>query len=154
MLRYKIYILLSLTALLVCCGTPKEAVPSAAETALTPEKHQVWQLVEMRGRAVSRTANVMTLTLNPEAGTLRMEGPCNHYGADYSARLASQTPEGDHYRLRVGRLSGSATHCPDAEMNAEERHRALIEKADELVLTAYTLTLFQKGKEVLKYELR
>lgn len=152
--KYKIYILLLLTVLLACCGTSKEATQSAAEAALTPEKHQVWQLVAIRGKEVSRTADVMTLTLNPEAGTLRMEGPCNRYGAAYKARLTAQTPDGDRYTLRVERLTGGGTQCPDAEMNAESRHTALIAQADEMVLSAYTLTLWQRGKEVLKYELR
>lgn len=135
------------------CGAARQSQP-AADEPLRPEKHHVWQLVELRGRAVSRTAAVMTLTLNPEAGTLRMEGPCNRYGAAYRARLTAQAPEGDRYKLSVSHMEGGTTQCPDAEMNAEERHRTAIEKADEMVLTAYTLTLLQNGKTILRYELK
>ena len=39
-------------------------------------------------------------------------------------------------------------------MNAEARYMALFEKADALMLDAYTMTLYQKGKETLKYELQ
>ena len=39
-------------------------------------------------------------------------------------------------------------------MNAESRYISLLPKADALRIDAYTMTLYQKGKEILKYELQ
>ena len=39
-------------------------------------------------------------------------------------------------------------------MAVQERYLALLAKADACLLTPYTLTLYQKGKEVLRFGLQ
>ena len=141
--------------LLTACGGTKSAGSTATQQeALAPQKGQVWQLVAMRGKAVSRTKDLITLTFNPEAGTLSGKASCNSYYGSYRLRLDSQRPEGDNYTLKLSEVGSTKVYCNEADMNAEARYLALLPKADALMIDAYTLTLFQKGKEILKYELQ
>lgn len=142
--------------LLTACGGSKPAGSTEArqQEALAPQKGQVWQLVAMRGKAVSRTTDIITLTFNPEAGTLSGKAPCNSYYGNYRLRLDSQSPEGDNYTLKLTDVGSTKVYCSEADMNAEARYLALLPKADALTIDAYTLTLYQKGKEILKYELQ
>ena len=149
------YITLIVCLLLAACGNSKPAVKDTAQQiTLAPEKGQVWQLVAMRGKAVSRTDNIITLTFNPEAGTVSGKATCNSYYGNYRLRLDSQTPEGDNYTLKLSDVGSTKVYCNEADMNAESRYISLLPKADALRIDAYTMTLYQKGKEILKYELQ
>jgi heat shock protein HslJ len=149
------YITLVACLLLAACGNSKPAVSTAQQQeALAPQKSQVWQLVAMRGKAVSRTDNIITLMFNPEAGTVSGKATCNSYYGNYRLRLDSQTPEGDNYTLKLSDVGSTKVYCNEADMNAESRYISLLPKADALRIDAYTLTLYQKGKEILKYELQ
>ena len=148
-------IALATCLLLAACGNSKPAAKDAAQhLTLAPEKGQVWQLVAMRGKAVSRTDNIITLTFNPEAGTVSGKATCNSYYGNYRLRLDSQTPESDNYTLKLSDVGSTKVYCNEADMNAESRYISLLPKADALRIDAYTLTLYQKGKEILKYELQ
>ena len=141
--------------LLTACGGSRQ--PSAVNRQtppLEPQKGQVWQLVAVRGKAVNRQAEPVTLTFNPEAKTVSGRTACNNYYGNYTLRLEAQQPEGDRYTLTLSGIGYGDTRCPEAEMNAEARYMALFEKADALMLDAYTMTLYQKGRETLKYELQ
>ena len=91
---------------------------------------------------------------NPEAKTVSGRTACNNYYGNYTLRLEAQQPKGDRYTLTLSGIGYGDTRCPEAEMNAEARYMALFEKADALMLDAYTMTLYQKGRETLKYELQ
>ena len=114
----------------------------------------MWQLVAIRGKAVNRQAEPVTLVFNPEAKTVSGRTACNNYYGNYTLRLEAQQPKGDRYTLTLSGIGYGDTRCPEAEMNAEARYMALFEKADALMLDAYTMTLYQKGRETLKYELQ
>ena len=147
--------------LLTACGGSNKA-RSGADTAtlaakaeaLAPEKGQVWQLVAVRGKAVSRTAGLTTLTFNPEAGTISGKTACNTYYGSYRLRLEASTAEGYRYALAFSDIGSGDTRCPEADMNSEARYMALLPKADAMCVDAYTMTLYQRGKEILKYELQ
>ena len=141
--------------LLTACGGSKSAGSTAQQQeALAPQKEQVWQLVAMRGKAVSRTENLFTLTFNPEAGTLSGKAPCNSYYGSYRLMLKLQMTDGDHYTLKLSEVGSTKVYCNEADINAEARYLALLPKADAMTIDAYTLTLYQRGKEILKYELQ
>ena len=142
---------LSLTA---CGGTKSAGSTATQQEALAPQKEQVWQLVAMRGKAVSRTENLLTLTFNPEAGTLSGKAPCNSYYGSYRLMLKLQMTDGDHYTLKLSEVGSTKVYCNEADINAEARYLALLPKADAMTIDAYTLTLYQRGKEILKYELQ
>lgn len=150
-----IYISFIICLLLSACGASRQPAASSHQAPpLEPQKGQVWQLVAMRGKAMSRSTDIITLTLNPEAGTISGKMPCNSYYGNYTLRLASQAPEGDSYTLKISEVGSTKVYCKEAEMNAEARYMALFEKADAMMLDAYTMTLYQKGKEILRYELQ
>jgi len=141
-----------LTMVLAACGTTQHDTVSTAQL-LQPDKDQVWQLVALRGRDV-KPESVVTLVLNPATGNLSGKANCNNYYAEFKLRPLRSTPEGDIHELSVSGLGVGQTRCPDADMNDEERYTALLAKADRMMLTAYTMTLYQKGKEILKYEVQ
>ncbi|MBQ8703710.1 MAG: META domain-containing protein [Bacteroidales bacterium] len=147
------YILPLLLPLLAACGAPKPT-PTADAAALRFDKEQVWQLVAQRGKEVASTADPVLLMFHPESGTLRGRVACNRYFADYKLRLDRVAADGSHYRLEVLYVSGGDVQCPEGDMAAQERYLALLAKADACLLTPVALTLFQKGREVLKYELQ
>ena len=149
------YITLITCLLLSACGNSRSAAKDTAQQiTLAPEKGQVWQLVAMRGKAVSRTSDIITLTFNPEAGTISGKATCNSYYGNYSLKLDSKTPEGDNYTLKLSDIGSTQVYCNEADMNAESRYISLLPKADALRIDTYTMTLYQKGKEILKYELQ
>ncbi len=145
-------VLIMLTISLAACGTTQHNTASTTEL-LQPDKDQVWQLVAIRGRDVNQSS-VVTLILNPATGNLSGKANCNNYYAEFKLRPLQSTPEGDIHGLSINGLGIGQTRCPDADMNAEGRYTALLEKADKMMITAYTLTLYQKGKEILKYEVQ
>ena len=114
----------------------------------------MWQLVAIRGKDVSRTSNIITLSFNPEAGTISGKAPCNSYFGNYKLRPNTQQQDGDYYTLGFSDIGSTKVYCTEADMNAESRYLSLLPKADALRIDAYTLTLYQKGKEILKYELQ
>ena len=147
------YGLLSLLCLMAC-GSSKPAAVTVDAEPLQPHKEQVWQLVAMRGKSLPARSGIITLTFNPEAGTLSGHATCNNYGADCRLAYSASSPEGYRYTVTVANLAGGNTLCPEADMNAEARYLALLPKADALLLTPYNLTLFQKDKEILRFELQ
>lgn len=137
---------------LICfmaCGSSKPAATS--EEPLSLQKEQVWQLTTMRGRPIDV---IITLSFNTEATTLSGNATCNRYGADCHLTYSASSPEGYRYTVAVDNLTSGTTLCPEADMNAEARYLALLPKADALLLTPYNLTLFQKDKEILRFELQ
>ena len=149
-----VLLLLAMVPLMVqCTGERKAAVQTAAE-AVQLDKEQVWQLVAVRGKEVARNEAEVILMFHPESGTLRGSIACNRYFADYTLRLDKVTADGSRYHLKVSYVSGGNVQCPEGGMAAQERYLALLAKADACLLTPYTLTLYQKGKEILKYGLQ
>ena len=152
-MKLKLIPFLGLLLVMACGGVNKSTgtqVPTSS-TLNTLGKSQTWQLVAMRGKAVP---SATTLVFNPEAGTLGGFAACNNYFCTYNAKLTASDADGDHYALTVKLEGGGSIGCPEAVMNAEARYLALLGKADGMLVTAYTLTLTQRGKEILKYELQ
>ena len=145
-------VLILFTMVFFACSTAKHNT-AAIPDLLQPDKNQIWQLVAMRSRNLN-PASPVTLLLNPDTGIISGNANCNNYYAKFTIKPLRSTPEGDVFQLSVNSLSTGSTRCPDADMNAEQRYTALLEKADTMVLTAYTLTLYQRGKEILKFELQ
>lgn len=152
--RNRLFLLLMLLPMLVQCTAAKRGTSPAPAEALQFDKGQVWQLVSLRGKEQPPAGAVVTLVLNPEAGTVNGRTQCNRYFADFSARFRSQSAEGCRYDLTFSYLGHGDVVCPDADMSAEERYFALLPKADACLLTPYTLTLMQRGKEIMKFELQ
>lgn len=149
------HIALILSILLMSCASQKHDVKTQRfSDSPTLQKEQVWQLVAIRGKDVSRTSNIITLSFNPEAGTISGKAPCNSYFGNYKLRPNTQQQDGDYYTLGFSDIGSTKVYCTEADMNAESRYLSLLPKADALRIDAYTLTLYQKGKEILKYELQ
>ena len=149
------YILLFVPLLLAtACGTGRKTASNDAAEALQFDKNQVWQLVSERGKEVELQKPEVILMFHPESGTLRGRVACNRYFADYTLRLNKVTPEGSRYSMKVMYVSGGDVQCPEGGMAEQERYLALLAKADACLLTPYSLTLFQRGKETLKFELQ
>lgn len=148
------YILLLALLIAVGCRTAKvEVQPPVLQ------KDQVWKLVEIQGRKVDNKSAAVTLTFNPEAGTLRGQAACNSYGADYKlGTLVAANPNenADWCAFSVGEINHTTVQCPDAEMNAEMRYLARLAKCNQLALAdcGNTLILGQKGKPQLVFELQ
>ena len=146
-------LLMAATLLPAACGTHRgTAVTPTAET-LVFDRHQVWQLVTLRGKAVP-TSGPVTLVLNAEAGALNGRAWCNRYFADFTLRAATPSAEGTRYDLKVSYLGTDGLQCPEADMDAEGRYFALLAKVDGCLLTSYSLTLYRGGKEVMYFELQ
>lgn len=137
---------------LASCGASKPVADTALGEAVSFDRHQVWQLVALKGKPVSGPAT--TLILNSEAGALNGRSACNRYFADFTQKLVEQTAQGTRYALKISYLGVGETRCPDADMEAEARYLALLPKADACLLTEYTLTLYKGNKEILKFELQ
>lgn len=149
-----IHIILIISLLLSACGGTKNSLQKAGtEPPLAPEKGQVWQLVALRGKEVSRTSDIITLSFNPEAGTISGKAPCNSYFGNYTLQLYHSTTS-PLYHLAISDVGSTKVYCNEADMNAESRYLTLLPKADAIRIDAYTLTLFQKDKEILRFELQ
>ena len=150
---YFIILLLAITPLVTGCRTVKSDAASIAE-AQTFDKEQVWQLVALRGKEVAVNGDPVIFMLHPESGTLRGRIACNRYFADYTLRSGKVDAEGTHYSMQVTYISGGDVQCPEGDMALQERYLALLAKTTDCLLTPYTLTLFQRGKEIIKFELQ
>lgn len=140
--------------LIIACSSQRKATPTAANEPLIPQKEQVWQLVRLQGRPLPLHSTVTTLTINPEAGTANGHTHCNTYSFSCKISHADSRPDGDWYDLSLKLLGSGNVHCSEAEMNAESRYLATLGKATRMCLTATTLTIYQKDKETLYFELQ
>lgn len=151
----KFFLTAMCVALLVMTGCRTASQPVGGAPALQLSKEQTWQLVAIQGKAVGGDARPVTLRFNPEAGTCHGHAACNDYYGEYRLTYkGGSDAEGDSYDLSLSLLGSGSVRCTEPDMNAEERYMALLRKADGMCLTAYTLTLYRRGKEILKYELQ
>ena len=148
----RIALLLGMAMLAAACSSPKPTIKVDMRQAVAVNKHCVWQLVEMRGKPMPQTGKVITLTLNPEAGTLSGQAFCNRYYADCTQQLRATEEEGTRYELGLSHLQSGAVQCPEADMDTEHRYLTTLAKATHMVVNSTTLTLYQKSKPLLKYE--
>lgn len=153
MLKHKIVICLAFL-LTIACSSPRSATAPQNTEVLEPQREQVWQLVAERGRDIKNGTPITTLSFNPEAGTFRGHSACNVYHGEYRLQLEQRRPEGDMYAITVNFGGCGNVRCPEADMNAEQRFTSLLPKADHMLVSAYELKLFQRGKELLKFELQ
>ena len=98
--------------------------------------------------------NTVTLVLNTEAGALNGKAWCNRYFADFTCRLDITSAEGTRYNLKISYLGTDELQCPEVDMDAEARYFSLLAKADACLLTAYSLTFYRGGKEIMYFELQ
>lgn len=108
-------------------------------------KDQVWQLVAIQGRPLVPSSSPITLIFNPKTSSLHGQAQCNTYTADYSLHDS---------RLIISNLQPSNTQCPEALMNAEKRYLATLQKCTQLSLSTTTLSLGNKNKTLLQFELQ
>ena len=147
-------LLLVAATVATACGGARKAQTTAADTPLVPQKEQVWQLVRQQGRPLPARSATITLTVNPEAGTAGGQSACNTYSYSCALGHPACTPDGDWYDIRLVPIGSGSVECTEAEMNAEARYLATLGRATRMKLTATALTLYQKDKEILHYELQ
>ena len=126
-----------------CTSTATQSLGRQATQPL--DKSQVWQLVQVQGRDIKSSPTPVTIIFNPETSTLHGQAQCNTYTADYSLHDS---------RLIISNLQPSNTQCPEADMNAENRYLATLRKCTNITVTATTLSLGNKNKSLLEFELQ
>ena len=143
-----------------CKGTARTADAAkavhTAPIAIHLDKEQVWQLTAINGRELKPTDDAITISFNPEAGTLRGQSSCNTYSADYTLSHSSTPSSSPSATLRLSNLTHTDIQCTEAQMNTEERFLALLAKANHLSLSpdGWTLTLSAKGRNPLVFSLQ
>ena len=145
--------LLTIILLLTGCGTVK---PTSKEQSplLVPEKGQVWQLVALQGKMLDPKEPAPTLILNLDAATASGFAYCNEYSFQMKLEYSESHAENDSYALHLQLWGAGGLRCPESEMNAESRYLALLAKSSLLVISATTLTIYQRNKEILRYSLQ
>lgn len=140
--------------LLAACSAPRQATSAGAPPPLLPQKEQVWQLVRLQGRPLPPRQPVTTLVVNPDAGTADGQAACNTYSFSCTLGHPDQHLDADYYDIRLSPIGSGSVGCSEADMNAEQRYLAALGRATRLRLTATTLTLYQKDREILYFELQ
>ncbi len=143
--------LLTLALLLTACKASKTV---ALADLLLPQKEQTWQLVARQGHPLNRTKAAPSLVINPDAGVATGFAYCNEYTFKLKLVPAGSQPDGDYYTIHLGLWGSGNLGCPESDMNAEQRYLSLLAKASLLRITATTLTLFHRDKEILHFELK
>lgn len=143
---------LALTVVFAACTGPKkmavgtEPIDShTSSIASRFDKTQRWQLTAINGRDLKPTDDAVTVSFNPEAGTLSGTTACNTYSANYTLQNSE---------LIIQNLQASDLLCPDPAMNAEQRYLGLLRKANRLVVEGTTMTLYSNNREILKFGLQ
>lgn len=145
---------LALLALLVfsACGSPQPSVHTSATDMPKLNKNQMWQLSLLNGRNLPNDAKITTLSFNPEAGSFRGQTACNSYAGAY---LLGETSAADGRRsFSILLLTPGSIRCPEADMNTEERFLSVLKKANYILITEYSLSLYHDNKEILHFELQ
>ena len=151
-MRIKLILLLLPLAINISCS--RKQAPVAVDSPLAPERGQVWQLVALQGRTLDRNKQSPTLSFNPDTRTASGTAYCNEYTFHYTLAHPQQQPEGDRYEVQFTFWGSGTTECPEGNMNAERRYLGMLGKATSLSLTATTLTLYQKNRELMHFELQ
>ena len=139
-----------------CSSSSHPATQSPGHPPLPDlDKESVWQLVTLAGRPLPPSTSI-TLSFNPEAGTLRGQSSCNTYSADYTLSHSATPSSSPSATLRLSNLTHTDIQCTEAQMNTEERFLALLAKANHLSLSpdGWTLTLSAKGRTPLVFSLQ
>ena len=144
-------LLLILPLALSSCSTSRETFHA---DQLPLSKVQTWQLAAIQGRNIDPGDKVPTIVINPEAGTATGHAYCNTYTFRCTLQHPDQQLDGDYYDLELSLWGSGSLGCPETEKNAEARYLSLLAKATRLRLNATNLTLFQKDKEILHFELQ
>ena len=144
--------LLPLVALLfgACSGTHHVAKTPLEVPVF--EKEQVWQLTTMRGRPADRQSKEITLQFNSEAGSVRGIMACNTYFGHFVCNPGD--PETGRHPISITLEGSGSLGCPEADMNAEGRFFAAFQKANNILISDNSLTLYRDNKELLLFELR
>lgn len=145
---------LALLALLVLssCESPQPSVRTSAAELPKLNKNQMWQLSLLNGRDLPNDAKTTTLSFNPEAGSFRGQTACNSYAGAYLLGEASATDGRRSFSILL--LTPGSIRCPEADMNAEERFLSVLKKANHILITEYSLSLYYNDKEILHFELQ
>lgn len=132
-----------------CKGTARTADAAkavhTAPIAIHLDKEQVWQLTAINGRELKPTDDAITISFNPEVGTLKGRTACNTYSAGYKLLNA---------QLSILNLQSSDLFCPDPAMNAEQRYLGLLRKANRMTVEGNNMTLYSNNREILKFGLQ
>ena len=150
----RIKLILCLLQILLIFSCSRKQAPVSTEPPLEPARGQVWQLVAVQGRALDRGRNSPTLSLNPDTKTAYGTAYCNEYTFHYTSQPSLQQSDGDFHTVQLTFWGCGSTECPEGGMSAERRYMGLLGKASSMRLTATTLTLYQKNREILHFELQ
>lgn len=134
------------------CSAPRQS--AGAPPPLVPQKEQVWQLVRMQGRPLPPRQPQTTLVVNPDAATMGGHTTCNTYSFSCDLGAPRQEPDADYYNVSLRLIGSGSVRCSEADMNAEDRYLITLGRATTMRLTATTLTLYQKNREILYFELQ
>ncbi len=149
--RYIILCLLVSFLALSCASNRRQKVQSEPPQL---DKEQVWQLTSLQGRPLPAGSTEVLLMFYPDGNALRGRIACNRYFADYKVNPVKMKPEGTRYTIQVTDISGGDVQCPEGGMELQQRYLAVLSRVTSCHLTSYTLTFYQKDKEVLKFELQ
>jgi len=107
-------------------------------------------LVKIQGRDIPKNAKSVTLSFNPEAGTLSGQATCNSYSANFV--IGNQRPDSEKFQFSISNFQFTDIRCPEADMNAEGRFFAAFQKANNILISENSLTLYRDNKELLHFE--
>lgn len=123
------------------CASHRSAAVAQEEPEL--DRETVWQLVGMRQKEVDIDGTPLSLQFNPETHNISGFSGCNRYFGEYRE---------DGRSIVFQNVGCTRMACPDAEMKIESAYLPLLEKVTRYELTRYRLTLYQKDRVVLEFE--
>ena len=140
----RIVLLIGIVAVMMSgCKSHKETVVNAH-----PEfnAEEVWQLGEMRGKAVvlSEGQKKVTIQINTEAGTFSGCSGCNRYFGTFK--------DMGNGKMKLSDFNGTKMFCPEAFHKVENNYMQLLHRCDGYRLSEYTLELLQDDKVLLSFE--
>ena len=150
-LKILLPILIAIT-LTACASTATQAIKQSNNQTISLDKDQVWQLVKIQGRKVSKNDKTVTLTFNPEAESFRGMTACNFYAGTYT--LGEPSPTNGRHSFSIVTFGSGSILCPEADMNAEGRFLSVFEKANYILIDEFTLSFYRDNKEILLFELQ
>lgn len=155
-MKFFIPILLLLITLCPSLGQ----TPTLPDSNATPSEISRWQLSAIKGRPVhyAEEQQPITLQINPESGVISGHAGCNSYQANYKTLTITKTitititETMTESAISIGETSTTQTVCPDAFMKLERQYLPLLQRATLMQQQDSTLILYQKDKELLRYD--
>lgn len=143
--------ILFISLVMMSCTCSKKQ--QANETVLEFSSADVWQLTHIRGSKVTYSnSEPVTIQFNTESGTINGFAGCNRFFGNYINKVADTPESGTQGEISFTGVGATKMMCPEAEMRIEDKFLPLIEKSTRYSLSKYTLVIYQKDKEVMRFE--